>query len=123
MLSIAKSMQAAIRKALGIKSPSTVMAEVGRQSTLGLLQGIAGPVPAVKKAMSGVARTLTAGFVSSGRTGTLPAGGRGMTASAPAPLTVTFINHGPIGSQREMDDWLVGSMDRLRLQRRLPRGA
>ena len=123
MLSIAKSMQAAIRKALGIKSPSTVMAEVGKQTTLGLLQGIAGPMPAVKKAMGGVARTLTAGFVGSGRTSPLPAGGRGGAASQPAPLNVTFVNHGPIGSQREMDDWLVGSMDRLRLQRRLPKGA
>jgi hypothetical protein len=123
MLSIAKSMQAAIRKALGIKSPSTVMAEVGKQTTLGLLQGIAGPMPAVKKAMGGVARTLTAGFVGSGRTSPLPAGARGGAASQPAPLNVTFINHGPIGSQREMDDWLVGSMDRLRLQRRLPKGA
>jgi hypothetical protein len=122
MLSIAKSMQQAIRKALGIKSPSTVMAEVGKQSTLGLLQGIAGPMPAVKKAMGGVARTLTAGVVGSGRTASLPAAGRSGTAAQPAVLNVTFISHGPIGSQREMDDWLIGSMDRLRLQRRLPEG-
>jgi hypothetical protein len=123
MLSIAKSMQKAIRKALGIKSPSTVMAEVGRQSTLGLAAGLVDRLPAVDQAMSRVVSRVagvrpTGPALSVGTT-------RTATASAPAKteVNVTFVNHGPIGSQREMDDWLIGSMDRLRLQRRLPKGA
>lgn len=123
MLSIAKSMQQAIRKALGIKSPSTVMAEVGRQSTLGVAVGLADRLPAVKKAMSGISRTISTGIAAPGLPASAPAGGRGGRVAVQESLNVTFINHGPIGSQREMDDWLVGSMDRLRLQRRLPKGA
>lgn len=119
MLSIAKSIQTSIRRALGIKSPSKVMAEVGRQSTLGLLEGLTGPLPAVNQAMGEIARTLSAGLMEPGLPASLSAGGRGGTAQQ-APLNVTFVNHGPIGSRRELDDWLIGSMDRLRLQRRLP---
>lgn len=119
MLSIAKSIQKSIRRALGIKSPSKVMAEVGRQSTLGLLEGLTGPLPDVNQAMGEIARTLSAGLLEPGLPVSLSAAGRGGTAQQ-APLSVTFVNHGPIGSQRELDDWLVGSMDRLRLQRRLP---
>jgi trimeric autotransporter adhesin len=122
MLSIAKSMQAALRKALDINSPSGVMAEVGRQSTLGVAVGLVDQLPAVKKAMGGIARTVSAGIAAPGLPISLSAGSRSGTAQQ-APLNVTFINHGPIGSQREMDDWLVGSMDRLRLQRRLPKVA
>lgn len=122
MLSIAKSMQQAIRKALGIKSPSTVMAEVGRQSTLGLAAGLIDQQPAVKRAMGGIARTISAGIAAPGLPVSVSAGSRSRTAQQQS-LNVTFINHGPIGSRRELDDWLVGSMDRLRLQRRLPKGA
>lgn len=122
MLSIAKSMQQAIRKALGIKSPSTVMAEVGRQSTLGVAVGLIDQLPAVKKAMGGIARTVSAGIAAPGLPVSVSAVGRGGTAQQ-APLNVTFISNGPIGSRRELDDWLVGSMERLRLQRRLPKGA
>lgn len=122
MLSIAKSMQAAIRKALGIKSPSTVMAEVGRQSTLGVAVGLVDQLPAVKKAMGGIARTVSAGIAPPGLPVSVSAGSRSGTVQQ-APLNVTFINHGPIGSRRELDDWLIGSMERLRLQRRLPKGA
>ena len=121
MLSIAKSMQQAIRKALGIKSPSTVMAEVGRQSTLGVAVGLIDQLPAVKKAMGGISRTISAGIAAPGLPVSASAGSRSGTVQQ-APLNVTFINHGPIGSRRELDDWLVGSMERLRLQRRLPKG-
>lgn len=122
MLSIAKSMQQAIRKALGIKSPSTVMAEVGRQSTLGVAVGLVDQLPAVKKAMGGISRTVSAGIAAPGLPVSVSARSRSGTAQQ-APLNVTFINHGPIGSRRELDDWLIGSMERLRLQRRLPKGA
>lgn len=123
MLSIAKSMQQAIRKALGIKSPSTVMAEVGRQATLGLAAGLIDRMPAVDQAMSGISRTISTGIAAPGLPASAPAGGRGGRVAVQEPLNVTFISNGPIGSQRELDDWLVGSMERLRLQRRLPKGA
>ena len=98
------------------------MAEVGRQSTLGVAVGLVDQLPAVKKAMGGIARTVSAGIAPPGLPVSLSAGGRSGTAQQ-APMNVTFINHGPIGSRRELDDWLIGSMERLRLQRRLPQGA
>jgi methyl-accepting chemotaxis protein/chorismate mutase len=67
MVSIAKSMQKAIKKALGIKSPSTVMAEVGRFSTKGLAHGLVDAVPHVDKALAVVAGRVA---------GTRPALGR-----------------------------------------------
>ncbi|MGW3427491.1 hypothetical protein ACWDHW_05980 [Streptomyces melanosporofaciens] len=55
MMSIAKGMQKSIRKALGIKSPSTVMAEIGRYSTEGLAAGLVSGLPAVQSVMDAVA--------------------------------------------------------------------
>jgi hypothetical protein len=44
----------------------------------------------------------------------------------PAPVvvnnTVVVENHGLIGSRRELEHWLTESLDRLRIQGRLPRG-
>lgn len=57
MLKIAKSMKAAIRKALGIKSPSRVMAEIGRYIPQGLVQGIEAGQPAVDKTMRNLVST------------------------------------------------------------------
>lgn len=126
MLSIAKAMQVAIRRALGIKSPSTVMAEVGRQSTLGLAAGLIDRLPAVDTAMSRVAgRVAGAGM---GRPA-VPAGvaasvgvRRTLTASAPVTNVVHlhFENHGVLGSQMEVRTWLVRELDTLRRTGRLP---
>lgn len=58
MVKIAKGMQKAIRRALGIRSPSRVMAEVGRQSTLGLAVGLTRPIGAVDRAMGQVAAAV-----------------------------------------------------------------
>ena len=60
MLTIAKGMQKAIRRALGIRSPSTVMAEIGRYSTEGLARGLVDRVPAVESAMGTVAGAVSA---------------------------------------------------------------
>ncbi|MEU9789114.1 hypothetical protein AB0E27_00570 [Streptomyces sparsogenes] len=60
MLNIAKGMQKAIRRALGIKSPSTVMAQIGRYSTEGLARGLLERVPVVESAMASVAGTVAA---------------------------------------------------------------
>ncbi|WP_327710021.1 hypothetical protein OG912_16740 [Streptomyces sp. NBC_00464] len=54
MTKIAKGMQTAIKKALGIKSPSTVMAQVGRYSTEGLAQGLTQPMPMLDAALGEV---------------------------------------------------------------------
>ncbi|MFE5079968.1 hypothetical protein [Streptomyces mirabilis] len=51
MMSIAKGMQKAIKKALGIKSPSTVMAQLGRYSTQGLARGLVDGVPILDRAL------------------------------------------------------------------------
>ncbi|KAB2976046.1 hypothetical protein F8R89_31055 [Streptomyces sp. SS1-1] len=67
MLSIAKGMQKAIKKALGIKSPSTVFAAIGRNIGDGLVSGMAASHPKVSEAAkrigaaaAGNARTISA---------------------------------------------------------------
>jgi hypothetical protein len=47
----------------------------------------------------------------------------GPVAPASFNLTIHLTNAGIIASRREMDNWLTESMDRLRLQGRLPLGA
>lgn len=54
MLRIAKGMDKAIRKALGIKSPSTVMAQLGAYSTEGLARGLVAGVPVLDRALDTV---------------------------------------------------------------------
>ncbi|PVD01350.1 hypothetical protein [Streptomyces sp. CS014] len=54
MLKIAKAMDKAIRKALGIKSPSTVMAKLGRHTTEGLAVGMRDRMPVLDQALTAV---------------------------------------------------------------------
>ncbi|MEU9793835.1 hypothetical protein AB0E27_24940 [Streptomyces sparsogenes] len=61
MLNIAKGMQKAIRRALGIKSPSTVMTEVGRYSVEGLAVGLQRHAPAVDRAMEVLSEKVAGG--------------------------------------------------------------
>ncbi|MEU1559518.1 hypothetical protein ABZ504_03230 [Streptomyces mirabilis] len=51
MLKIATGMQKAIKKSLGIKSPSTVMAKLGAFSTQGLARGLVDGVPVLDRAL------------------------------------------------------------------------
>ncbi|MFJ1667325.1 hypothetical protein ACIOK4_13245 [Streptomyces bottropensis] len=127
MLSIAKGMQRAIRKALGIKSPSQVMAELGRMSVLGLQGGIARAVPRVTAAMNGVAGAMTSGVPSLAAAG-VPAiaglsavrtGGMGSTVVYNA--TYHFHADGPIGSRQQLQDWFVRSLDDAARTGRIPR--
>ncbi|MFD7709468.1 hypothetical protein [Streptomyces sp. NPDC059786] len=60
MLSIAKSMQKTLKKALGIKSPSRVMAALGVFSTRGLADGLLEGLPHVDRAMTAVAGRVAA---------------------------------------------------------------
>ncbi|MBK3631557.1 phage tail tape measure protein [Streptomyces sp. MBT97] len=61
MLKIAKAMSASIRKALGIKSPSRVMAAVGAYTAEGLRQGIESGRTAVNRSMSSLVETPAPG--------------------------------------------------------------
>lgn len=132
MLRIAKGMQKAIRRALGIRSPSRVMAEVGRMSGLGLAGGLVRTVPTVDRAMGRLAGAVTSGVPArlpalSRPAAALPVGAMRTGQGVPATVVVnnffTLDNHGVIGSSRELDDWLVRRLDRLRLHKRLPAGA
>ncbi|MFF8679486.1 phage tail tape measure protein [Streptomyces sp. NPDC015237] len=57
MLKIAKSMTAAIKKSLGIRSPSRVMAQVGAYAALGVQQGIEAERSAVNASMASLVET------------------------------------------------------------------
>lgn len=125
MLNIAKGMQKAIRRALGIRSPSAVMAEVGRQTTLGVAMGLVRPLPAVERAMGAVSTAIAGGIATPApfRTSALTglAGSRSaLQAAAPATVHLTIENHGVLGSEQEVMDWLTKSIDTLNRQRRLP---
>ena len=61
MLRIAKGMSKAIRKALGIKSPSRVMALVGQYTAQGLIKGVEGQRSAVNRSMASLVETPAAG--------------------------------------------------------------
>ncbi|NEC45767.1 phage tail tape measure protein [Streptomyces sp. SID8016] len=100
MLKIATGMQRAIRRALGIKSPSRVMAAIGKYIPRGLVAGIDGERGLVDRSMAGLvdpdAVITPAGAGSYG--GGFSSGSRG--SSAP-----TVIEIRSDGSRRS--DWLV----------------
>lgn len=132
MLNIAKGMQKAIKNALGIKSPSRVMDVIGRMSMLGLEGGIIRRVPAVRTVMQKVAGVMTSGVPS-----TLPIATNARNVAARAVSSTRrstaaagtvihehhyhFTNNGPIGSPMQLDNWLMGSVNRLAGQGRLRR--
>lgn len=60
MVDIARGMQKAIKKALGIKSPSTVMARLGEYSTQGLARGLVGGMPVLDRALDTVSGRVAA---------------------------------------------------------------
>ena len=61
MLRIAKTMSKSIRKALGIKSPSRVMALVGQYTAQGLIKGVEGQRSAVNSTMASLVDTPAPG--------------------------------------------------------------
>ncbi|MFS8200473.1 hypothetical protein ACLVWQ_17525 (plasmid) [Streptomyces sp. CWNU-52B] len=77
MVKIAKGMDKAIRKALGIKSPSTVMAQLGAYSTQGLARGLVDGMPALDQALGDVSGRVAATTPVLGRAAV--SGGRGGT--------------------------------------------
>ncbi|MEU6098953.1 hypothetical protein [Streptomyces sp. NPDC047079] len=77
MMSIAKSMQKSIKRALGIKSPSTVMARLGSYSTQGLARGLVDGMPALDRALDAVSGRVAATQPVMGRPAVAGAGGGG----------------------------------------------
>lgn len=76
MLKIAKGMDKAIRKALGIKSPSTVMAQLGRYTTEGLAVGMRQRLPVLDQALAAVSDRVTGMRPVVGRPAVAGVGGR-----------------------------------------------
>jgi hypothetical protein len=80
MLRIAKSMESAIKRALGIKSPSTVMARLGDFTALGMAQGIDRSSKHAVIAARGMAMSVAQGAALTGTptwAGVSATGGRG----------------------------------------------
>jgi chorismate mutase len=75
MLKIAKGMQKAIKKALGIKSPSRVMAQLGAYSTQGLARGLIEGVPVLDRALGVVTGRVAGAQPVLGRAAVAGAGG------------------------------------------------
>ncbi|MFE7232562.1 hypothetical protein ACFVAF_18250 [Streptomyces sp. NPDC057596] len=78
MLKIAQGMQKSIKKALGIKSPSTVMAKLGSFSTQGLARGLVGALPEVDRALGVVTGRVASAQPVLGRPAAVRGGGGGM---------------------------------------------
>ncbi|MFI1371352.1 phage tail tape measure protein [Streptomyces longwoodensis] len=76
MLAIAKSMSKSIKKALGIKSPSRVMALVGAYTAEGLREGIESGRTAVNRSMASLVETPAPGEWPAGITARRPGRGR-----------------------------------------------
>ncbi|MFE6408146.1 hypothetical protein ACFVOR_14570 [Streptomyces sp. NPDC057837] len=76
MLRIAQGMSKSIRKALGIKSPSRVMALVGQYTATGLIRGVEGQRKAVNRSMASLVETPAPGSwdMASGRARAAAAG-------------------------------------------------
>ena len=72
MLSIAKSIQKSIKQALGIKSPSKVMARLGKFAGEGLSLGLDGEARNIRRASIGAVRAITDPF----------SGGQGVSANS-----------------------------------------
>jgi TP901 family phage tail tape measure protein len=109
MLRIAKSMQAAIKKALGIHSPSQVFAALGQFIPQGLAQGIASATHHATTAVSNLAGAVTgAGAIGAGGMALAGAGG-GTTVINNVYITV----EGNVTSDRKLIDTIQQGMLRL----------
>ncbi|MFD6416010.1 phage tail tape measure protein [Streptomyces sp. NPDC060194] len=106
MMKIAKSMQGAIKKALGIRSPSRVMAALGQYIPAGLVRGIEAGRGAVDRSMAGLVSTPTPGQMTANAMAAA-AGARGRERQR--PIVISF--DGSRGN--ELDKFLL---DRMREQ-------
>ncbi|MFI9497842.1 hypothetical protein ACIG92_08225 [[Kitasatospora] papulosa] len=99
MLKIAKGMDKAIRKALGIKSPSRVMAQLGRYTTEGLAVGMRERMPVLDGALAAVSGRVAA---------TQPVIGRPAIVGAGAGGGTVVHNHFQVDVHGAMDPVAVG---------------
>src|SRR5690606_22278304 len=106
MVNIAKKAVAALKKELGIKSPSRVFQEAGTDSMEGLALGVLQSSSAVMQAvtqvaqqMVAVAKAATAGVAAATSTGGMP----GLIApAAPAGATAASVGGGPVVVQIDL---------------------
>lgn len=104
MLKIAKGMQAAIKRALGIKSPSRVMAELGRYSTEGLAVGLTERLPVLDQALGTVTGRVASAQPVIGRPAVVGGGGGAQ------PVQIQIDVHGamdPVAVGREIQRVLL----------------
>jgi phage-related protein len=109
MVTIAKGMEKAIKKALGIKSPSRVMAPIGRFSTDGLIGGLLSRLPQLHAAVGKVAGAVSS--VSPEFAQPQVTAGRTLAARTAAPAPVEIHVHGsidPVATAREIRKVLLG---------------
>lgn len=107
MLKIANAMKKAIKKALGIKSPSTVFAEIGQWIPRGLAQGVDGSAGHATQAVDRLASSV----VGAGKFGAagLAAAGGGVAVHNHVHLTV----QGHVMTERNLRDVVEQQMLRL----------
>lgn len=110
MMRIAKAMQKAIKKALGIHSPSRVMAEIGDNTARGMAVGINRSTKHAEIAAQGLAMSVRQGATVTG--GPLPLGGGRGAAQAPS-YTLHLTVEGHVMTERNLRDVVEQSMLRL----------
>ena len=106
MTKIARAMQKALRKALGIKSPARAMIPDGINTTRGVAVGVLAGLPHVDRAMQAVAGRMA------GRAVAAPAAGRAAVVGAGGTTTVNLtveagLGTDPISLAREMRRMLL----------------
>ncbi|WP_327435700.1 hypothetical protein OG279_09670 [Streptomyces sp. NBC_01201] len=104
MLKIAKGMDKAIRKALGIKSPSRVMAQLGRYTTEGLAVGMRERLPVLDGALAAVSGRVAATQPVIGRPAVVGAGAGGVVYQIHVEVRDAM---DPVAVGREMQRVLV----------------
>ncbi|WP_164543456.1 phage tail tape measure protein [Streptomyces mobaraensis] len=112
MMKIAKSMQSAIKRALGIRSPSRVFAELGQYIPQGLAQGIEGAVHHATRAATNLADAVVgAGRVGADGLALAGGGGGGQTVTVHQHLHLTVEGH--VLTERRLRDVVEEQMLQL----------
>lgn len=122
MLSIAKGMQKALRKALGIKSPARALIPDGVNTARGIAVGVVRGLPHVDSAMRKVAGRVTQG-ARTPAVGTMPASRGNAAAQAPTVIhqhSYYLVNQGAIGSAMELQNWFTKMLDNTGRTNRVP---
>ncbi|MGP3636204.1 hypothetical protein ACTU45_23075 [Streptomyces sp. 24-1644] len=104
MVKIAKAMDKAIRKALGIKSPSTVAASSGGFFTKGVAKGAVDELPVLDRAMGAVAGRMANLRPAIGRPA-VAGGGGGATRVIEATFNIQSLD--PVATAREVEKLLL----------------